>query len=278
MTEEIQTYQGEGSQAVGSPEHVNAMLSAIEAPIDTADEGIVSPQPDAPSLEGRPHWLPDKFESPEQMARAYQELENQFHNQESGIEDIEAGARQDFDREELMATPAHQVHDFLDQKGLDFQEFQNEYQETGQLSRDAYNALAEQGIDPVMVDTWIQGQEANADQQVDSIYNMVGGEQSYNQMLDWASDNLQPWEMDSFNQIVGNLDANSMFAVQGLMARMQNQEGSPPVLFQGEPSQYSSPKYESLAQLTAAMKDSRYATDPAYRNEVAMRLNNSSVL
>ena len=58
---------------------------------------------------------------------------------------------------------------------------------------------------------------------------------------------------------------------------MQNQEGSPPVLMQGQPSQYSAPKYDSLAQLTSAMSDSRYASDPAYRREVSNRLNNSEL-
>ena len=169
------------------------------------------------------------------------------------------------------------VDQILAERDLDFSIFQQEYNETGQLSEDAYKALHEAGIEPQMVDTWIAGQEAIADQQIDSIYNMVGGEQAYNSMLEWAGNNLQPWEMDAFNNQIENLDANSVFAVQGLMARMQNQEGSPPRLFQGEPSEYSAPKYDSLAQLTGAMSDPRYASDPAYRNEVASRLINSAL-
>ena len=176
-----------------------------------------------------------------------------------------------------METPPHMVDQLLDERGLDFSVFQQEYNETGQLSEDAYLALQEAGIEPQMVDTWIAGQEAIADQQIDSIYNMVGGEQAYNGMLEWAGNNLQSWEMDAFNEQIESLDANSMFAVQGLMARMQNDEGSPPMLYQGEPSQYSAPKYDSLAQLTSAMSDPRYASDPAYRREVTSRLNNSEL-
>ena len=76
-----------------------------------------------------------------------------------------------------METPPHMVDQLLDERGLDFSVFQQEYNETGQLSEDAYLALQEAGIEPQMVDTWIAGQEAIADQQIDSIYNMVGGEQ-----------------------------------------------------------------------------------------------------
>ena len=274
--EEVQTGQAEGVNQVGSPEHINQMLAAVDTPVETHDAGFVS-NDSIVTQEGRPAWLPDKFDSPEAMARAYSELENRFHASDEQLQQLEQQANYEQQAQEVMETPPHMVDQLLDERGLDFSVFQQEYNETGQLSQDAYLALQEAGIEPQMVDTWIAGQEAIADQQIDSIYNMVGGEQVYNQMLEWAGDNLQPWEMDAFNDQIESLDANSMFAVQGLMARMQNDEGSPPMLYQGEPSQYSAPKYDSLAQLTSAMSDPRYASDPAYRREVTSRLNNSEL-
>jgi len=274
---EVQTGQGEGVNQAGSPEHINQMLSAVDAPVETFDEGMVN---NARPLtqEGRPVWLPDKFESPEQMARAYAELETQFSQGNEQLSQIESQAQQEQMQEELYNTAPHQVDQLLDERNLDFSVFQKEYAETGELSQDAYQALEEAGINATMVDTWIQGQEAVADQTINQIYEMAGGEQPYNQMLEWAGDNLQPWEMDAFNTQIENLDANSMFAVQGLIARMQNQEGSPPrQLMLGEPSQYSAPRYESLAQLTGAMSDPKYTSDPAFRNEVAQRLKNSAL-
>ena len=274
--EEVQTGQAEGVNQIGSPEHINQMLAAVDTPVETHDAGFVS-NDSIVTQEGRPAWLPDKFDSPEAMARAYSELENRFHASDEQLQQLEQQANYEQQAQEVMETPPHMVDQLLDERGLDFSVFQQEYNETGQLSEDAYLALQEAGIEPQMVDTWIAGQEAIADQQIDSIYNMVGGEQVYNQMLEWAGDNLQPWEMDAFNDQIESLDANSMFAVQGLMARMQNDEGSPPILYQGEPSQYSAPKYDSLAQLTSAMSDPRYASDPAYRREVTSRLNNSEL-
>ena len=274
--EEVQTGQAEGVNQIGSPEHINQMLAAVDTPVETHDAGFVSNN-SIVTQEGRPAWLPDKFDSPEAMARAYSELENRFHASDEQLQQLEQQANYEQQAQEVMETPPHMVDQLLDERGLDFSVFQQEYNETGQLSQDAYLALQEVGIEPQMVDTWIAGQEAIADQQIDSIYNMVGGEQAYNQMLEWAGDNLQPWEMDAFNDQIESLDANSMFAVQGLMARMQNDEGSPPMLYQGEPSQYSAPKYDSLAQLTSAMSDPRYASDPAYRREVTSRLNNSEL-
>ena len=274
--EEVQTGQAEGVNQIGSPEHINQMLAAVDAPIETFDEGTV--QKSRPvTHEGRPAWLPDKFDSPEAMARAYSELETRFHSNDEQLQQLEQQANYKQQAQEVMETPPHMVDQLLDERGLDFSVFQQEYNETGSLSEDAYLALQEAGIEPQMVDTWIQGQEAIADQQIDSIYNMVGGEQAYNSMLEWAGNNLQPWEMDAFNNQIESLDANSMFAVQGLIARMQNDEGSAPMLYQGEPSQYSAPKYDSLAQLTSAMSDPRYASDPAFRMEVTNRLKNSEL-
>ena len=274
--EEVQTGQPEGVNQAGSPEHINQMLAAIDTPTQTYDEGLVN-NDQVPTAEGRPAWLPDKFDSPEAMARAYAELETKFHSSDEQLQQYENQANYEQQAQEIMETPPHMVDQLLSERDLDFSVFQQEYNETGQLSEDAYLALQEAGIEPQMVDTWIAGQEAVADQQIDSIYNMVGGEDVYNGMLEWAGNNLEPWEMDSFNDQIESLDANSMFAVQGLMARMQNQEGSPPRLFQGEPSEYSAPKYDSLSQLTSAMSDPRYASDPAYRNEVASRLKNSAL-
>ena len=274
--EEVQTGQAEGVNQIGSPEHINQMLAAVDSPVETHDAGFVS-NDSIVTQEGRPAWLPDKFDSPESMARAYSELETRFHSNDEQLQQLESQANYEQQAQEVMETPPHMVDQLLDERGLDFSVFQQEYNETGQLSEDAYLALQEAGIEPQMVDTWIAGQEAIADQQIDSIYNMVGGEQAYNGMLEWAGNNLQSWEMDAFNEQIESLDANSMFAVQGLMARMQNDEGSPPMLYQGEPSQYSAPKYDSLAQLTSAMSDPRYASDPAFRMEVTNRLKNSEL-
>jgi len=46
----------------------------------------------------------------------------------------------------------------------------------------------------------------------------------------------------------------------------------------GESVPSTAPRFESLAQVTEAMKDSRYQTDPAYRASVAQMLGNSTVL
>ena len=277
MAEEISTYEGEGVNQVGSPEHINQMLAAVDAPVETFDEGPVQDGRDI-TMEGRPVWLPEKFSSPEEMARAYSELETQFHQANTQVQEIESQAKIEEQAQEIQNTSVPQVQELLDSKDLDIAIFQKEYNENGSLSQDAYDALSEAGIEKGVVDTWIQGQEAVADQNINELYKSVGGQESYDQMLEWANDNLQPWEIDAYNNQIQNLDPNAMFAVQGLQARYKNSEGSPPVLMTGEPTPSPAPRYDSVAQLTKAMSDPRYAEDPAFRAEVTNRLKNSTIL
>jgi hypothetical protein len=229
--------------------------------------------------ESRPEWLPEKFNSAEELAQAYKNLEQQFH---SGSEEREQQEEQQrFQDEEVPAiqeTSPSQVHQLLDDKGLDFSAFQEEYNNTGTLSKEALEALSEAGINEDVASTWISGQEALRDQNIETVHSNVGGEQNYNNMLEWANDSLQSWEVEAFNKQLENLDANTQFAVAGLYARYQNSEGIPPALMSGEVGEDVAPRYESLAQVTSAMSDPKYTSDPAYRARVAQRLGNSNVL
>ena len=271
--ESVETYQGEGTNPAGDPQHVHDMIAKVETPVDVQEVS------DTPKESQRPDWLPDKFNSVEDLARAYTQLEQQFHNSNEETQlTTEQERFQNEEVPEILETSPSQVHKLLDDRGLAFEVFQQEYNETGTLSKEALSALEEQGISEQVVATWIQGQEAVAEQTIQEIHNNVGGEDNYNLMMEWATGNLQPWEIDSFNSQIENLDANSHLAILGMYARYQNSEGIPPTLMSGDASDGISPRYESLAELTSAMSDPKYASDPAYRARVAQRLTHSAVL
>ena len=276
MTDEVQIHEGEaGTNQVGSSEHVHNMLAKMEEPVRPSD------QPEELYIrdESRPEWLPEKFDSPKDLAQAYKQLEQQFHNtnEESQLSAEEARFQRE-DVPEILNTSPSQVHKLLDDRGLDFSAFQDEYNQTGTLSKEAIDALGEQGFSEPMVATWLQGQEAVAEQAVEHLYNDVGGEQNYNLMMEWAADNLQPWEIEAYNKQIENLDANTNFALLGMQARYQNSVGIPPNLMSGDVGSDLAPRFESLAELTSAMSSPEYERDPAYRARVAQKLRFSSVL
>ena len=278
MTEEVNTYQGEGVNQAGTPEHIHNMLAKVESPIEFSDGGL-SEDPPVSQQQDRPEWLPEKFGSPEELAQAYKSLEQKFHNNEE--EQTQQEEAQKFQEEgvpDILGASPSQIHKVLDDRGLDFSVFQDEYTSTGELSQDAFNALEEAGISKEVVETWISGQEAMSEQNLQNLYDLTGGDGNYNLMLEWANDNLQPWESEAFNKQIDNLDATSQLAVAGLYARYQQSEGAMPSLMTGDINVSTQPRYESLAQITSAMSDPRYEKDPAYRAQVAGRLNNSTVL
>lgn len=166
----------------------------------------------------------------------------------------------------------------LDKAGLDFDVFQQEYNENGGLSEEAYKALEESGFSKTLVDSWIAGQEAIAQDMTQSVYQTVGGQEQYTGMVQWAAQSLPPAEVEAFNQAIETGDANIVsFAVQGLYARYRSEAGSAPKLVKGEVAPTSSGAFNSAAELTAAMRDPRYHNDPAYRQTVAEKLARSNV-
>mgnify|MGYP005990044169 FL=1 len=251
MAEAINTYQEPEAE---SQEHVKEMLEKVEGSQQDPE---------------RPEWLPQKFKSPEDMAKAYSQLESKLGQ-----------GQQEQDQEEVETTgeeTASDVAELLDDKGLDFDVFQQEYDENGELSNDAYAALEEAGFPRSVVDTWIQGQDALASQMTGEMYNIVGGQEDYNNMVSWAADTLPESEIDAFNATMTSQNPDMIrLAIQGLNARYRS-EAEPSLLQGGTGTVSSGGRFESNAELTAAMSDPRYSKDPAYRQQVADKLARSSL-
>ena len=250
MADALNTYQEETPE---SQEHVQAMLDKERT-----------------ETEERPDWLPEKFKSVEDMAKAYSALESKLgqpQQEEETTEEVEVSGEES----------ASDVAQLLDDKGLDFDVFQQEYAENGGLSEEAYDALQEAGFPRSMVDSWVAGQDALAAQMTEQMYDVTGGGEQYAQMVQWAADNLPDNEVNAYNVTMESGDPNMIrLAVQGLNARYRSE--AEPTLMQGGTGAVSSGgRFESTAELTAAMSDPRYAKDPAYRQSIADKLAKSSL-
>ena len=266
MVDAVQTHNADDAQHIESAEHVQEMLDKVEGVEQTDD---------------RPEWLPEKFSSAEELAEAYQNLEQEFHtrNQEEPQQYYEESQEAQEYQEGDQVT-SNNVDSFLEGYGLDYQKFEQEFNETGGLSDAAYQALDEAGIPSEMVDNYLEGQLAMAEQIESSVYDSVGGQENYQAMTEWASDNLNEYEVDAFNHMIESGDNNLVnFAVQGLASRfmLENQD-TEPNLISGSGGQSFGSRYESVQQLTSAMSDPRYQSDPAYRREVTDRLQRSNIM
>ena len=118
-----------------------------------------------------------------------------------------------------------------------------------------------------------------SDATVNEIKNYAGGEKSYGDMVQWASENLESGAVEAFDNIVntGSIDAIK-FAVNGLKAQYQNAVGFEGTMITGKAPVQEKDVYRSQAELVAAMSDRRYDNDPAYRQDVIAKLERSDNL
>lgn len=223
-----------------------------------------------PPAGDRPQWLPEKFKSPEDMAKAYAALEAKLGQPKA---------------EEPTATPApteatpEDADKALTDKGLNMQDFSKEFAETGALSAESYEKLAKAGYDRNLVDQYIEGQKARASQFDGAIKAEVGGDQAYGDMVTWAKASLSPAEIDAYNAAVstGNPEQAKLAAL-GLKSKFDKANGSDPQRLLGGQSVASADVFESMAQVTAAMKDPKYKNDPAFRAKVQQKLGRSNII
>lgn len=219
-----------------------------------------------PDASDRPEWLPEKFNSVEDMAQAYNSLEQKLGSQ-------------DEEEEELEDDELESIVDGLEEEGIDFDSLSQEFAELGGLTEASYDSLVEAGIPRSMVDQFIDGQMAVANQMQQEAFEQVGGQEAYEDMVSWASDNMQEASIDAFNNAVnsGNVETANL-AIQGLHAQYRSVNGNEPSLVMGETKSVTGGVFDSAAQLTQAMRDPRYSSDSAYRQQVASKLSRSNIL
>lgn len=230
-----------------------------------------SDKPIEESKETRPEWLPEKFKSPEDMAKAYGELETKLGQPEPKQEEVKETKKDD-----LSIDNAEKA---VENAGLSMDTLQQEYNESGQLNDKSYEALAKAGIPKDYVDAFIKGQEAIATQTANTLKQEVGGDEAYKNMMTWASENLNEAEINAYNRTVNGKDIEATkLAIAGLNAKYKNAEGIEPSLARGDrPSTSNATGYRSWAEVTAAMSDPRYSKDVAYQSDVQAKLKNSKL-
>lgn len=247
------------------PAHVASMVAKAAKGVDPHDS---APAPsDGPDQ--KPEWLGD-FEKPEDLAKAYNELRSKMSREGAPKEEPKGAPAE-------AETPAAEAdaQEAAEKAGLDLQTVEAEFMQTGALTDETYAKLAEAGYSREIVDSYIAGQQAQAQLMQTEIEQYVGGADAMKGVLEWAAGNLSDGEKAAFNDIMDNGDTSAIkLAFDGLMAKYRAGEGSEGPLVSGSSrSGASSVKpFADNAQLTAAMRDPRYATSEAYRNEVAQRL------
>jgi len=240
-----------------------------EAPVEQPQQGGAQAE--------RPSWLPEKFKSPEEMAKSYGDLEKRLGGTNQQQQQEEAPADQQ--QKDQPIAPDQEDNQFAQQWENQFSDFSKEYSEKGQLSDDSFKKLKEMGYPKQVVNAYIEGQKALAERGTQSLMTDIGGQDGFKEMHDWATQNLTQDEIDSYNSILDTGDQRqASFAVKGMYARYKSASGNKPKLVSGSQTRGSTQTFRSIAEMTRAMSDPRYKSDPAFRKDVERRLENSKIL
>jgi hypothetical protein len=240
--------------------------------------------------------LAGKYKSVEDLEKGYKELQAKLSRGQSTTpeaEDSDAADDETDGDDKEDDKPAGDARELygdliggkLDEAGIDFQDMNVRWQQTGTLESGDYDQLAEAGFNRDMVDAYLSGLQYKAAQdtaltvkEVTSIKESLGGEGEYSKMIEWAGANLSADEVEGFNQIINTQPMAAVkMAVVGLHARYTAAEGREPKLIGGRAPKGSTDKFESTAQLVEAMSDPRYSKDPAYQKKVQEKLSRSSI-
>ena len=208
--------------------------------------------------------LAGKYKNAEELEAAYLELQKKLGDQSSKEEPEETPEEESSDSSLLDQLWEQAQADNYNEETLQ-QLAKADPNELAKMYLD-YRSKAEQSAGPQMT-------EADAT----NLRNAVGGDEKYNEMIGWASENLTAQEIELYDSVMGRGDpAAAYFAVQALAYRYQDANGVEGNLVQGK-SPATSVGFRSQAELVQAISDPRYDSDPAYRQDVTRKLERSNI-
>ena len=214
-----------------------------------------------------------KYENAEQLEQAYLELQKKLGSDDDEVEDTTLD-EDEVEYDESVVTGIETIQSASDEY----------YANEGQLSEETMEKFGEMSSRD-LVEAYMAIQENTdpsdsypdiSDSDLSTVYNSVGGEKEYNNLTSWAAENMDDRALDAFNSVIdqGNPVAIQL-AVAGMKAEYDNQEGYEGRMLTGKAAK-ASDGFRSQAELVQAMKDPRYATDPAYQQDVYDKLERSN--
>ena len=264
----------------------------IEGMVAPGQESILEEFIQEQDAAKEPELLLGKFKSQDDLAKAYQELEKKL-GQPKGDADPETPSSIDaYSPEQAIELYGEGPVAALKEKGLDLAEVMFNA-DNGEDISEHYDTLAETfGVTRQVVENYVSKAQDSAPAEAPGLTEadaaqlkaMVGGEDSFNKLSQWAANNMEKGELAKYNAVVdsGNKDAIE-WALKALQARVAAPDSvvEPKLYGGGEAAAVT--KFESQQQVLDAMNKRNdkgqklYEVDEAYREKVQQLLAISSV-
>ena len=212
--------------------------------------------------------LAGKYANAQELEKAYLELQTKLgsNSNESEEQEVETEQENDEDTSSLFDQLWEQAeNNEVTQELID------------QLNEQTPEQLTQMYMDYRKSVEDSQPQQMTAED-VEGLKGLVGGDDGYNNLIKWASENLAESDIDMYDAVMEKGDPLScFFAVQALSYRYKDAQPIDGQMLTGKPAVEKADVFRSQAEIVAAMHDPRYDSDPAYRNDVFEKLERSDV-
>jgi len=158
----------------------------------------------------------------------------------------------------------------------------------GTLDDAMYEQLSKAGLSKSVVDSYLDGvrnevgfntdtpEPVLSQPEVDEIKNIAGGEEGYNNLMEWASQNLTKDDAKNYDDVLATANKSAIkFAVKALMGQYEDSQGRDSTIVTGKQS--STETYRSMAEVVRDMNKPEYTTDEAFRDDVIRKLSASNL-
>ena len=175
------------------------------------------------------------------------------------------------------ATPeaeADAITDVVTSAGLDPSDLQSQLQDTGQLSEEAYDALEKVGLPRELVSSYAENFVYRQQGQLAEATQYAGGEESWQQLSQWAMQNMPEAEVNTYNDMLGGNDWK--VAIDAIKARRISSTGEPTLVNGSGISGNTASGYRSKAEMKVDMSNPKYNTDPAFRQDVMRKMQTAT--
>ena len=203
--------------------------------------------------------LAGKFNDVAALEKAYKELESKLGQPKAADAPAAAPA----------TTP-------IENAGLDLNAIAEEFtSKNGVLTDKTVESLKAKGLTVDNVKTYVDGQNAIAQQVRSEFAQIAGSEEALKATLGWAKTNIPEAEAKAYDAAVKSGDMTvAKMLWQNIVNRYQAVHGKDPKLVTGGnvPASTGVQPFENYSQVEKAMSDPRYDTDESYRQAVAQRI------
>jgi hypothetical protein len=257
------------------------------------DEFLAEQEQEAAAEAGEAAPLLGKFKSTEDLARAYQELERKLGQprDDADPEEESPSEIQPYTREQSVNDYGEFLSDVFETAEVNPYEIAQKW-EAGQDLTEYVEKLEAAGIPRPVVEQYLakpeqaaapEGAELTADDTA-QLKAMVGGDEGFKQISEWAVENLDAQQLVDYNAVV---NSGNKAAIRWALKAMQAMQSGPakqaePKLIGGK-APGEGLKFESKQQVIDAMSKRNekgqklYEVDEAYREKVRTLIAKSDV-